>query len=94
MPQINAVHISKELLDSLFNEFDLWNKIRSGCLKSKIKTSSPSKRWPSAKSMIIMHFTTSGKHIATTHCVKDKTTIYHWDTKDLMLNDVRLCREY
>lgn len=93
MPTIPTAEVPAEVLDSLFQEFDIWVKIKDSRLKSEIVSPVPSSRWPEATSMIIKHFLPNGKHVATTHCVKDSAgRILHWDAKDLRLNEVRLWR--
>lgn len=93
MPYIQTTEVSAECLDSMFNKFDIWSKIKNGHLRSETLPEVPAKAFPDATSVIIKHFDANGKHIATTHCIKDcKGSILHWDAKDLRINDVRLCR--
>ncbi len=93
MPRIPAAEVSCEVLDSLFNEFDIWSKIDDGRLTSKPVALAPSSKWLNATSMIIKHFLPNGKHIATTHCVKDdKEHVLHRDAKDFRLHEVCLYR--
>jgi len=93
MPRIPTAEVPKEVLDYLFDEFDIWAKIHDGRLISEPIDGLPSSTWPNATAMIIKHFLPDGKHIATTHCVKDDSGhVFHWDTKDLRLHDVRLWR--
>ncbi len=96
MARITTAEVPREVLDCLFDEFDIWAKIQDGRLSSEPKpgTPTPSHNWQNATSMIIKHFMPNGKHIATTHCIKDKDSgdVLHWDAKDLRLHDVRLWR--
>lgn len=93
MSRIPTDEVSLEILNYLFNEYDIWAKISDGRLISKVVGASPSHTWPNATSLIIKHFLPNGKHIATTHCVKDtNNNVLHWDAKDFRMNDVRLWR--
>ena len=94
MPKITTVEISLELLDFIFNEFGIWQKIKDGCLSSERRKPKPSYIWPNATAFIIKHNLPNGKHIATTHCVKENESgkVLHWDAKDLWLRDVCLWR--
>ena len=85
--------VSSEVLNRLFDEFNIWAKIHDGRLTSKPLGGIPSRTWPNATSFIIKHFIPDGKHIATTHCIKDDNGhIYHWDAKDFRLHEVCLWR--
>ena len=95
MPRIPTAEVSLEVLNCLFDEFDIWAKIRDGRLTSKPIPVPviPSWAWPNAVSTIIKHFLPNGKHIVTTHCVKDDSGhVFHWDAKDFRLHQVRLWR--
>lgn len=93
MPSIPTAEVSIELLNYLFDDFDIWAKIRDGRLTSRPIGGTPSRKWPNATSVIIKHSIPNGKHIATTHCVKDDSgRVFHWDAKDLRLHEVRLWR--
>ena len=93
MTKIVTAEVTIEILNCLFDEFDIWAKIRDGRLTSKHLSNVPSHTWPNATSTIIKHFSPNGKHIATTHCVKnDSGHVFHWDAKDLRLHEVRLWR--
>ena len=90
-----TAQVSRELLDSLFEEFDLWNKIRDGRLTSfpLPRKDVPSRLWPGALSRIVKHNLPSGKHLATTHRVEAPDgTILHEDAKDFHLQEVCLWR--
>ena len=95
MPRIPTAGVSRDLLDLLFNEFDLWAKFRDGRLTSEpvAEKDAPARQYPDAISRIIKHSTGDGKHIATTHCIVDsKGSILHWDAKDFRMYDIRLRR--
>ena len=96
MPRVTTAEVPLEVLDCLFDEFDIWAKIQDDRLSSEPKpgTPTPSHDWPNATSMIIIHRLPNGKHITTTHCIRhDKTgDVLHWDAKDLIVGDVRLFR--
>jgi len=88
--------VSIEILNYLFFEFDIWAKIQDGRLSSIViaNTLSPDRYGRNATSMIIKHFKPNGKHIATTHCVKDNQSgcVLHQDEKDLIVGDIKLTR--
>lgn len=94
MPRIPTAEVSIKILNYLFDEFDIWDKVLDGRLSSEILERTPSKAWPKATAMIIKHHMSNGKHIATTHCIKDDKNgnVLHWDVKDFKLHDVRLWR--
>ena len=86
---------SSELLESLFEEFDLWEKIRDGRLLSSplLGKDLLSRNWPDALSRIVKHSLPNGKHIATTHRVEDANgDILREDAKDFLLQEVCLWR--
>ncbi len=89
-----AVSVSLELLNLLFDEFDIWQKIKDGRLTSVELRPYPSKAWTNATSLIIKHFLGGSKHVATTHCIRDGNgVIVHWDAKDIHFSQVCLTRE-
>lgn len=93
MPRRITAEVSREVLNYLFDELHIWKKIHNGRLTSKPIDCIPSYAWPNATAMIIKHFLPNGKHIATTHCVRDDSShVFHWDAKDLRLHDVLLWR--
>ena len=93
MPRIPTAGVSSQVLDCLFQEFDVWAKIEDGRLGSTYGKGVPSHSWPNATSFIIRHRLPNSKHVVTTHCVKDDSgTVFHWDVKDIRLGDVRLWR--
>lgn len=93
MPHLQTKEVSAECLESMFNKYDIWSKIKNGHLKSETLPSVPAKAFDDATSVIIKHFDTNGKHIATTHCIRDcKGSILHWDAKDLLVNGTKLWR--
>ncbi len=94
VPRIPTAAVPKDVLDRLFDEFDIWAKIGDGRLVTKALDGTPSSTWPEATSYIVKHLLTDGKHVVTTHCVKDdKGNLYHWDVKDMMLGGIRLWRD-
>ena len=95
MPRIPPVRVPDQLLVSLFDEFEVWNKIKDGRLSTEpvAEKDAPSWRWPGATSRILKHRLSNGKHVITTHCaVSNSGEILHWDGKDLMMQEVRLYR--
>ena len=95
MPRRPTAEISKELLESLFNEFDLWEKIGDVRILSHSLPGKdlPSRNWPDALSRIVKHSLPNGKHIATTHRIEDANgDILHEDAKDFLLQEVCLWR--
>ncbi len=92
MKKLPTAQMTRDLLNYLFLEFDIWNKISNGCLDSRPIGRVPSKSWTEATSMILKHFLPNGKHLATTHCVKDNKngSTLHWDVKDLVISDIRV----
>ena len=95
MPRIPTAEVSEELLDSLFDEFDIWVKIGSSQLTSEpvAEKDAPSWQWPNATSRILKHHLPGGKHVITTHCVLgSQGEVLHWDVKDFRLHEVRLYR--
>ena len=90
-----TVQISIELLDSLFDEFDIWSKIKDGRLVSLLLPSRdlPSHHYPDAISRIVKHSLPNSKHIATTHRIEGPdSSILHEDAKDFHLHEVCLWR--
>jgi len=93
VPRIPVAGVSSQVLDYLFDEFRIWPKIKDGRLTSTCLKGIASHNWPNATSFIIKHSLPNGKHVVTTHCVKDDSgNVLHWDAKDIRLNDVRLWR--
>ena len=90
-----TAEISLELLESLFQEFDLWAKIADGRLPSSIvaQKDAPSHHYPNGVSRIVKHHFPGGRHIATTHRIEDQQgNILHEDTKDIHFQEVCLWR--
>ena len=95
MPRRPTAEISKALLESLFEEFDIWEKIGDGrILSSPLQGKDlPSRNWPNALSRIVKHSLPNGKHIATTHRIEAANgDILYEDAKDFLLQDVCLWR--
>ena len=95
MPTKPTVMVSREVLVVIFEDFDLWAKIRDGRLLSIIVTAkdSPSHHYPNARSRIVKHFIPGGRHVATTHRIEDSDgAILHQDAKDFHFRDLILTR--
>lgn len=95
MPRKPTAQISKELLESLFDEFGLWSKMQDGRLISLPlpRKDVPSHQWPGAISRIVKHSFPNGRHIATTHRIETPDgTILHEDAKDFHMQEVCLWR--
>ena len=92
MSRIPTAGVPIVILNRLFDEFDIWTKIQDGRLTSECVSPTPSLAWSNATSLIIKHFLPDGKHVITTHCIKDNASgkVLHWDAKDIKLGDVRL----
>ena len=83
------------LLDALFFEYSIWQKIRDGRLVSEVvpKATVPSRGWPNALSQIVKHRLPDGKHVVTTHrIIGEDGSIYHHDAKDILFEGIRLWR--
>ena len=90
-----TAQISMELLEILFEEFDIWDKIRDGRLISLTLPNKdvPSHHYLNGLSRIVKHSIPNGKHIATTHRIETaEGAILHEDAKDFHLQEVCLWR--
>lgn len=90
-----TAEVSMEVLESLFREFDLWDKIRDGRLTSLPlpRKDVPARHYANALSRIVKHSLPEGKHIATTHRIETADgDILHEDAKDFHLQEVCLWR--
>ena len=95
MPRKPSAEISRELLDILFEEFDIWPKVRDGRLTSSplVDKDVPSHHYPDALSRIVKHSLPNGKHVATSHRIEAVDgAILHEDAKDFHLQEVCLWR--
>ena len=95
MPRKPSAEISRELLEALFDEFDIWNKVRDGRLLSLPvpRKDAPSHHYPGCLSRIVKHSLPNGKHIATSHRIEAMDgAILHEDAKDFHLQEVCLWR--
>ena len=93
MPKIPNIQIPFTALEQLFNKLDIWSKINDGRLNSRVVYHTPSKKYSNPTSEIIKHFTSDGKHVATTHRIRDKTgEVLHWDAKDVKYKGFRYWR--
>jgi len=93
MPRVPTAAVSSQVLNDLFEECEIWAKIKDGRLTSTFHSGIRSHNWPDATSFIVKHSLPDGKHVVTTHCVKDDHgTVFHWDAKDILLDGIRLWR--
>ena len=95
MPRKPSAEISRELLEALFDEFDIWAKARDGRLTSLplVDKDVPSHHYPGSLSRIVKHSLPEGKHVATSHRIEAMDgTILHEDAKDFHLQEVCLWR--
>ena len=87
--------VSREALDAVFEDLDLWAKIRDGRLHTTIVSSkdSPSHHYPGAISRIAKHILPDGWHLCTTHRIEHpQSGILHEDAKDIHFLNVILTR--
>lgn len=90
-----TVKVSREVLAAVFEDLDLWAKIRDGRLLSIIVNAkdSPAHHYPNSKSRIAKHFIPNGRHVATTHRIEDSDgAILHQDAKDFHFRELILTR--
>ena len=83
------------LLENLFQEFAIWDKIKDERLLSAIVTDRdvPSHHYPYSLSRIVKHRFPNGRHVATTHRIQDSEgNILHEDAKDLHFQEICLWR--
>lgn len=84
MRKISTVKVTQDNLNKLFDNSQIWGKIKDGRLSSKVIKSDPSKSWTKATSQIILHFNKKGKHVATTHrVITDDGRVVHWDARNI-----------
>jgi hypothetical protein len=88
-----TVQVTLDFLECMFRELGIWENINNKYLKSKIVKKDPARDYPNSTSEIIKHFKPSGKHVATTHRIRDNQgSVLHWDAKDLRVADIKLWR--
>ena len=90
-----TAQVTMELLKALFDEFEIWNKVRDGRLISLPlpRKDVPSHHYPNALSRIVKHTLPNGKHVATSHRIEMADgTILHEDAKDFHLQEICLWR--
>ena len=90
-----TAEISFEMLEELFQEFDIWAKIRDGRLSSIIiaNKDTPAHHYADSVSRIVKHRLPGGRHIATTHRIEDpQGNILHEDAKDFHMQEICLWR--
>ena len=95
MPRKPTARVSIDLLNVLFDEFDVWDKVRDGRLVGLPlpKKDAPSHHYPGSLSRIVKHSLPNGKHVATTHRIETADgAILHEDAKDFHLQEVCLWR--
>ena len=95
MPGKPTARVSIDLLNILFDEFDIWTKARDGRLLSLPvpRKDAPSHHYPGSLSRIVKHSLPNGKHVATSHRIEAQDgTILHEDAKDFHLQEVCLWR--
>ncbi len=95
MPRKPSAEISRELLEALFDEFDIWSKVRDGRLTSLLLVDKDitSHHYPEALSRIVKRSLPNGKHVATSHRIEAMDgAILHEDAKDFHLQEVCLWR--
>ncbi len=95
MAKKSTAQISLEVLDIVFDDFDLWDKIRDGRLRSTIVVArdAVSRHYPGALSRIVKHSFPDGTHICTTHRIENpQGNILHQDAKDIHFRDLVLWR--
>ena len=90
-----TAEIPLALLEDLFQEFSIWDKIRDGRLLSHIVAGKdlPSHHYSNSLSHIVKHRFPDGRHVATTHRIQDGDgNILHEDAKDIHYQEVCLWR--
>ena len=95
MPGKPTARVSIDLLNILFDEFDIWDKVRDGRLVSLPvpRKDAPSHHYPGALSRIVKHSLPNGKHVATSHRIEATDgAVLHEDAKDFHLQEVCLWR--
>ena len=92
-----TARVAHQILDMLFAELRVWERVKHGQLTSDVapRKTVPSTNYPNALSQIVQHRLQDGTYVATTHRIINPVdgTIYHCDASDLHLNDVVLHRQ-
>ena len=90
-----SAQIPLEVLNIVFEDFDLWAKIHDGRLHSTIlvRKDISSHHYGGAVSRIVKHTLPNGTHVCTTHRIEDlQGNILHEDAKDILFGDLVLWR--
>ena len=90
-----SAQIPLEALNIVFDDFDLWPKIRDGRLHSTIlvRRDALSHHYPGALSRIVKHSFPDGRHVATTHRIEDpQGNTLHEDAKQFISTNRSLPR--
>ncbi len=95
MPKRINIEVSSELLNFLFHEWGIWEKIDDGRLTSDThpKKDVPSWGYSDCVSRIVYHNWPEGNHVATSHCVvskNDSAEVFHRDAKNIMYQGLNL----
>lgn len=96
MAKKQTVEIPLEVLNIVFDDYDLWPKIRDGRLHSTIlaRKDALSHHYPDAVSRIVKHSFPDGTHVCTTHRIEDpQGNILHEDAKDIHFRDLVIWRK-
>lgn len=72
MHRIATVEVSEEVLESMYCKYKIWEKIKNGELTIYPLRPVPSTSYPNCISEMLLHFTTTGKQIATTRLIQLK----------------------
>lgn len=93
MARLPRAPVDLDLLDSIFEEFEILSKVQDGRLSTVVayETGAGDPILPDCVSRILKHFTPNGKHVATTHQVEGGHSP-HWHGTDFVLGEVRLIR--
>ena len=96
MAKKQSAQIPLDALNILFDDYDLWAKIRDGRLLSTIVVvrDAMSHHYPNALSRIVKHSFPNGTHVCTSHRIEDQEgAILHEDAKDIHFSDLVLWRK-
>lgn len=96
MPHFPTAIISQEVFDILFSDLEILRKINEGYLTTYTiaETMARNPRYVGGTSRILKHFTSNGKHVATTRRISDRAgNRVHWHGKDLLIDELRLVRQ-
>lgn len=89
MRKLRTVEVTQDNLNKLFDNSQIWEKIKDGRLSSKEIKSVPSKSWAKATSQIILHFNKKDRYVATTHrIITDDGQVVHWDARNIRIGNM------